>query len=96
MSLATAGFDPRPFSPGWSHEPGLKSANEPGLKGLGPAAEKRRGAHGISPGLFFSYKLLLLFAKRTCHIEWTISIHAKINQVLEAQTKQESLSSLPQ
>jgi hypothetical protein len=50
MSLATAGFDPRAFSPGLYYEPGLKVQNEPGLMGFGVLRPKKRWGQGISPG----------------------------------------------
>jgi hypothetical protein len=48
--LATAGFDPRAFSPGSYYEPGLKVQNEPRLKGSGSCGQKSGGVQGIRPG----------------------------------------------
>jgi hypothetical protein len=49
MSLATAEFDPRGFSPDSCYEPGLKIQNEPGLMGFGSCGRKSSRAQSISP-----------------------------------------------
>jgi hypothetical protein len=46
MSLATARFDPRAFSPSLYYEPGLKVQNEPGLMGSGVVWPKKRWGPG--------------------------------------------------
>jgi hypothetical protein len=57
MSLATAGFDPRAFSPGSYYEPGLKVQNEPGLMGSELLRPKKQWGTGhqsrfiVQPGL---------------------------------------------
>jgi hypothetical protein len=50
MSLATAGFDPRAFSPGSYYKPGLKVQNESGLMGSRSCGQKSGGVQSISPG----------------------------------------------
>jgi hypothetical protein len=52
--LATAGFDPKTFSPGSFLQPGLKVPNESGIKVSGHATEKSRWIWSISLDLKYN------------------------------------------